>query len=724
MTFLSKKWLLSLLLILFTAYCYSVSAENRTVNLDVDYKMVNFSGKSMQAIAVNNQIPGPTLHFKQGDRVTINVHNHLKEPTSIHWHGILVPWEMDGVSSISQTPIKPNHTFQYRFTLKQSGTYWYHAHSDLQEQQGLYGALIVDSLRQNYRSNKDFIVVLSDWINTHPNKVFANLKKEGEFYSAKFPLQASLVDFLTAYKKASPSVRKKLKHAYYMMEKMRMGLYDLSDVAYDAFLLNGRTKSQSWIKRVAVGNTIRLRFINAGASTLFQIKIPHAKMQVIHVQGNDVQPYFVGSLTIAPGETYDVIIKIKKSSPYIIYAESIDKLGAAYGVLLTKNNQNFDLSAIKPFPNPKPQTMMMPPKSAKESITKYDRLKAVKKTNQSNRRQSIHTTKMMLTGFMGHYMWFINGKPEWKVKPILIQRGKRYRLIFINHSLMHHPMHIHGHWFILQNGHGAYDPLLHTIDVPPNSTVIADFDAKESGQWYFHCHNLYHMKAGMATMFRYKNAKNIPKYLAGHKPAWYAKTHMDIGGDFYREIYKGTINTLIGSDTNKFQLHVKDAEIKKGKTERANADFFYWHLIDQFWAIKGGINYTYRPSGKPYLQPGIGVEGLMPFFIETDLRTYLRKGSIKFDLQFNRHTHIYRRLFLNIGLRSIFATKTVSEDMIGHGLNEIEVEIGPHLLLSSNFSLFAEYEYLSYYGKLKQLRAKKNELDKETAFFIGGSFLF
>ncbi|WP_154699399.1 multicopper oxidase domain-containing protein, partial [Legionella pneumophila] len=332
----------------------------RTVNLVVAYKTVNFAGKLRRAIAVNGQIPAPTLHFKEGDDVTINVYNHLDEGTSIHWHGLLVPWQMDGVDGVSQKPIPPGGVFHYRFKLHQRGTYWYHAHAKVQEQEGLYGTFIIDPPNPpSYHYTKDYVVVLSDWSNTRAEQVLANLKKDGDYYGPRFPLQPSLMKFLHDYRKASPEERKKLIADYKMMQQMRMSIYDLSDVAYDAYLLNGHPKSHPWTAPVKVGDRVRLRFIGAGASTIYRVKIPDAKVEMVHIQGNDVSPYPIEDFWIAPGETYDILVTIQKNKPYIIYAESIDTLGKAYGALVTHPNQVVNYQHVTPFPEPLPVTREM-----------------------------------------------------------------------------------------------------------------------------------------------------------------------------------------------------------------------------------------------------------------------------------------------------------------------------------------------------------------------------
>src|SRR3990167_9340545 len=278
-------------------------AAERTVDLHVAYKTVNFAGKSVKAIAVNNQIPAPALHFQEGDHITINVYNHLDKETAIHWHGMLVPWQMDGVEGVTQKGIRPGNVFHYQFTLHQAGTYWYHAHAGLQEQQGLYGAFLIDPPQKPpYRYTKDYVIVLSDWSNTQPEQILANLKKAGDYYAPRFPLQPSLTKFIHDYRKASMQERKNIIDDYKMMQQMRMSIYDISDVAYDAFLLNGQPNATPWTAPVKAGDSVRLRFIGAGAATIFNVKIPGTAMQMVHVQGNDVKPYAINDFKIAPGE--------------------------------------------------------------------------------------------------------------------------------------------------------------------------------------------------------------------------------------------------------------------------------------------------------------------------------------------------------------------------------------------------------------------------------------
>jgi len=778
--------------ILFFTLLFAIStvfALEHTINLTIAYKTVYFAGKPRKAIAVNNQIPAPTLHFKKGDHVTLHVYNHLDQPTALHWHGMLVPWQMDGVEGVSQKGISPGGVFHYQFTLQQAGTYWYHAHAGLQEQQGLYGAFLIDPPKlPHYHYSKDYVIVLSDWSNTDPNQILANLKKEGDYYSPRFPLQPSLTKFIHDYQTASAEERKNIIADYKMMQQMRMSIYDISDVAYDAFLLNGQPNSHPWTAPVKIGDVVRLRFIGAGGDTIFNVKIPGTSMRMVHVQGNDVTPYEIKYFTLAPGETYDVLVKIQKNDPYIIYAESIDTVGAAYGALVTTPNQLVNYRQITPFPEPKPvmrnmMTLVMsnehhhassmnmdmptettingdtisPPSSYQKTIgTKYQNLVAAVKTNDPNKSVD-GVIKMELLGYMDRFIWFINGIPEYKARPIILEPKKRYRFIFTNTSMMHHPMHIHGHWFILRNGHGSYDPLLHTLDIAPGATVTADVDTDASGQWFFHCHLLYHMMTGMSRTFQYStliditqdkaNPQDIVKQTAydnrpivrvdevrpidmalvhhpmAHPPGLWLASFFDVGIDPFQHVQQITYKGLYGPDYNKLELFTNDAEIKKGTVENADIDIFYWHLISQFWAMKGGVNYFYRPANAPYWQPGIGIEGLMPYFIDTDIRGYFYSGSAKLDAELSRDTQITNNCFIGAGIRSILASKTVTPAAIGSGLNQMRYIIKPYYRLMPGINIYTEFEHTQDYGAFKRLQRLTGESVSENILTFGLAIL-
>lgn len=847
--------------IIFLSFCFTAPlfAAHSEIHLTVGYKTVSFAGKIRRAIAVNNQIPAPTLRFKEGEEVTIVVHNRMDVGTTIHWHGILLPWQMDGVEGVTQKAIPPGGSFSYKFTLEQSGTYWYHAHAGLQEQQGLYGALLIEPKNPSkYQYTKDYVVVLSDWTNTNPNHVLSNLKKDGDYYGPKFPLQPSLSKFIHDYHKATKNERSKILDDYKMMQQMRMSIYDLNDVAYDTFLLNGFTPQNPWTGQVKVGDVVRLRFIGAGANTIFRVKIPQTTLQMVHAQGNDVKPYNINDFTIAPGETYDILVKIKKDKPYIIYAESRDTVGAAVGALITHSKQVVPYHQVKAFPEPLPVTremmdfmmgemstntsksmemkhhsmpmdnshemnmndgsMMMRHNSKKllhtsmtnepkmhsihkgmtnsmssmhemggtnsmehmsmpieptrigdtiapsNSIyrtslgTKYQPITAAIPTNDPN-KPIAGVINMELFGYMDRFIWFINGIPEDQAHPIPLEPGKRYRVVFTNTSMMYHPMHIHGHWFILRKGAGTYDPLLHTISIPPGATITADLDTDASGQWLFHCHLLYHMMSGMSRTFQYTtligivenktkpqdiikqtayynrpivrvdevkpiDATLVEHPMAHHTTGLWMATFLDIGADPFNNAQRLNYKGLYGFDYNKLELLVKDAELYKGTLENADLDIFYWHLISQFWAIKGGVNYFNQPSQTPYWQAGLGVEGLMPWYIDTDVRTYFHGGSIKLDVELSRDTQITNNFFIRTGVRSILATKTILKAELGSGLNQMRYMLRPYYRLMPGLNAFVEYENEQDYGAFKRIQLDNGDLSNQDTVSFGVVAIF
>lgn len=389
--------------------------------------------------------------------------------------------------------------------------------------------------------------------------------------------------------------------------------------------------------------------------------------------------------------------------------------------------------------------------------TKYENLIAAVKTNNPNKPVA-GVINMELFGYMDRFLWFINGVPEQKAHPIELQPGKRYRFVFTNTSMMHHPMHIHGHWFILRKGNGAYDPLLHTIDVPPGATITADVDTDASGQWIFHCHFLYHMMAGMARTIQYSTLIEITKdeakpqdivkqtafvnrpivrvdevrpidpMLVEHPMAhphhlWLAN-FLDVGINPVTDIQQVTFKGLYGSDYNKLELFTNDAEINDGRVENADLDIFYWHLLDQFWALKGGINYFYRPAYSPYWQPGIGIEGLLPYFIDTDVRGYLHSGSAKLDVELSRDTQITNNFFIRLGARSILASKTVTQAAIGSGLNQMQYDLRPYYRLMPGLNAFAEFQHDQYYGAFRNIQVNLGNSSGENTLTFGLSMVF
>lgn len=298
--------------------------------LDIGYKTVNFTGRERTATVVNGSIPGPVLHWREGDRVTLRVRNNLAHDSSIHWHGLILPAGMDGVPGISFDGIRPGETFTYHFNVRQNGTYWYHSHSGFQEQTGLYGAIVIEPNGTDpIGYDRDYVVMLSDWSDEKPERIYAKLKKQSDYYNFR---QRSAGDLWRDV--AENGVARTLDDRS-MWNRMRMSDRDLSDVTgYTyTFLMNGSTPDAGWLGLFERGERVRLRFINGAAMTIFDVRIPGLKMTVVAADGQNIEPVTVDEFRIGVAEIYDVIVEPKADSAYTIFAQTIDRSGFARGTL-------------------------------------------------------------------------------------------------------------------------------------------------------------------------------------------------------------------------------------------------------------------------------------------------------------------------------------------------------------------------------------------------------
>lgn len=464
--------------------------------------------RPVRALAINGSIPGPTLRFREGDVARIRVHNRLKhEETSIHWHGLLLPNAQDGVPHVTTPPIEPGTTHTFEFPLRHAGTYWYHSHTGLQEQSGVYGSIVVEPRGGvAERADHDEVIVLSDWTLERPNEVMRTLMSGNEWYEFK---KGSIQSVLGAMKASELD-------SFWDREKSRMPAMDISDVAYDAFLANGRRDHPSDARN---GATVRLRFINAGASTYFYLQSATGPLRIVAADGPSVKPIQVNRLLIGMAETYDVIVDVPPSGRWELRATAQDGSGHA-SVWLGQgeahpapeipraNLYNMDdhlLAAIEEDDAEIPATdaaaLAVEPE---RPLSPYARLRS----NDSTRLDPAlprRTLELRLTGDMERYLWSFNGKTMAEDGVIQIKRGEVLRLELINDTMMHHPLHLHGHFFRVVDDRELGDaPLKHTLDVPPMGKRTIEFEADESGDWLFHCHLLYHMHMGMARVFSYE----------------------------------------------------------------------------------------------------------------------------------------------------------------------------------------------------------------------------
>ena len=575
----NNKLLVVLLLMSATIFAQKV------VHYDLYVKdsLVNFAGKEKRAIAVNGQIPMPTLTFTEGDIAEIVVHNQLKEGTSLHWHGLYLPNKYDGVPFLTQMPIEPGATFTYRFTVAQNGTHWYHSHSGLQEQIGMYGSLILKKKADDptFRKGIDDIpqvpIILSEWTDYNPKNVHRMLHNASDWFAIKKGTTQSYAEAI-----GSGHFKTKINN-----EWKRMLAMDVSDVYYDKFLINGQSESQ--LSQFKAGDKVRLRIANGGASSYFWLKYAGGKMTVVANDGNDVEPVEVDRLIIGVSETYDVIVTIpaentsyeflatpedrtKSASIYIgsgikqlispmpklKYFEGMKMMNQMMNMDGTMNDMQMDMSLQKMdmntvmYPEISGEAMKMDHGSMMMNHGKMkmgdDKMKMSDNKMKMDGMQMdhsghnmdsmdsmnsdivtlnygmlksptittlpkdapVHELRFELTGNMNRYVWSMDNKVLSETDKILIKKGENVRITLYNNSMMRHPMHLHGHDFRVLNGQGEYAPLKNVLDIMPMETDVIEFAANADGDWFFHCHILYHMMAGMNRVFSYENSAPNP----------------------------------------------------------------------------------------------------------------------------------------------------------------------------------------------------------------------
>ncbi|MFZ2451191.1 MAG: copper resistance system multicopper oxidase [Methylovulum miyakonense] len=485
---------------------------------------VNFTGSARIATTVNGSIPAPTLHWREGDMVTLTVINQLQETTSIHWHGIILPYGMDGAPGVSFNGIPPGSSFTYRFKVQQCGTYWYHSHSGMQEQTGLYGAIVITPAQESLQADQDYVIQLSDWTDENPLAVFAKLKTQSDYYNFNQP---TAVDFIQEARKNGLSAA---FEQHKMWNEMRMSMTDLADIsAYTyTYLLNGMTASGNWTGLFKRGERVRLRFINSGAQTFFDVRIPGLPMTIVHADGQAVEPVTVDEFRIGLAETFDVIVTPGHDA-YTIFAQSMDRSGFVCGTLATRTGIKAGIPALdKPEPLTMTDMMGHGTAIAHHAKTEYgagvDMRVDNPRTNlddpgiglRDNGRRVLayadlrsasgiitdhrppeRDIELHLTGNMERYSWSIDGVEFSESTPIHFRYGERLRVIFVNDTMMAHPMHLHGMWSDLENAEGEVQVRKHVVVVQPAQRVSFRVTADAKGYWPWHCHLFYHMHGGM-----------------------------------------------------------------------------------------------------------------------------------------------------------------------------------------------------------------------------------
>lgn len=515
-----KKKYFNTLWIFFLMFLFSSSLNAKTVRYELvaTRGQINLSGKETVdfALMLNGQIPAPTLEFTEGDDAEIVLRNQIpNEELSVHWHGILLPPEMDGVPYVNTPPIYSGKEFIYRFKIRQHGTYWYHSHTDVQEQKGIYGAIVIHPKKKTIQYDKDIVAVISDWSDENATQILKNLRKDGDYYLYKKDTIRSWFGAIQA----------KSLNNFLSNEWTRMGGMDFSDVGYDAFLINGKKDSQ--LIAAHPGEKIRVRIINASASTYFYVALGQTPMKIISVDGVDIEPIYAKEILTGVAETHDLIFEVPDHKNYELKVTAQDGTGSASAwigmgdkIPAPKKSQpdaymNMDHASMASMGEMDHTKMDMKEAPSVEVLT-VDEIKSREKT-ELPKDAKIYNLKLVLTGDMERYIWHINGKSIFEDYSIGINEGDVVRFTYENKTMMHHPMHLHGHFFRVINKHGAYSPLKHTVDVPPMSTRVIEFYANEPGEWMLHCHNLYHLKTGMARVVKYSSFKPRPEILPFQK---------------------------------------------------------------------------------------------------------------------------------------------------------------------------------------------------------------
>jgi len=544
------------LAILFTLLISNLFAQ-KIVRYDLYVKdtIVNFTGKAKRAIAVNGQIPMPTLTFTEGDTAEIYVHNEMNEETSLHWHGLFLPNKEDGVPNLTQMPIKPHTTHIYRFPIIQNGTHWYHSHSGLQEQIGMYGNFVMlkktndPTFRKGIDDLATVPIVLSEWTNIKPENIHRMLHNANDYPALKKNAVQSYGEAIKA-----GHFKTKLKN-----EWKRMLAMDVSDVYYDKILMNGKPSTDLTRiegKQLKGGDKVRLRISNGGASSYFWLTYAGGKITVVANDGNDVEPVEVDRLIIAVSETYDVVVTIPaENTAFEFLATTEDRTNSASYYIgngikqlvspqprlkyfegmkmmndMMKMNGDLDDMGMNMSLNQMDMNVVMYPEITGDAKPKQDdkdpnrynanALADIVTLNYAMLKSPINTAlpkdapvkelKFTLTGNMNRYVWSLDNKVVSEADKILIKKGENIRIVIYNNSMMRHPMHLHGHDFRLLNGQGDNAPLKNIVDIMPMETDTLEFNANVEGDWFFHCHILYHMMSGMGRVFTYENQAANP----------------------------------------------------------------------------------------------------------------------------------------------------------------------------------------------------------------------
>jgi hypothetical protein len=751
---------------------YEQFQEGNTDNLPVhEYtltikeELVNKTGKNVMGMTVNGTIPGPTLDFTEGEYAVIYVKNEMKNETSVHWHGLLLPNFYDGVPYLTTPPIEPGHTQKYEFPIKQSGTYWYHSHTMLQEQSGVYGSIVIHPKDETLKYDKELVLMLSDWTNEKPMNVLRNLKRGNEWYGIKKGTATPL----------NQVIARGAFGAQLNFWRQRMEGADIADVYYPAFLINGEQKID--YPEYKAGEKVRLRIINGGASTSFWMTFGGDKPLLIAADGIDVVPISKNKTFIGIAETYDFIVTIPEEGKIEFKITAQDGSGSASAFLgngktlpaanlprpdkigmmqkMAKMNMKMGAHALKFQPkkderfkikeeygmqmdnmqgmnmdnskkkadsmenmnHSKMNGMEMMKDSMQMDHSKmkgmemnnngsmkgmntegmdmfseynYDYLKSPEKTVY-DKNVPVKEILLNLTGNMNRYIWSMNGVPLSEADNIKINNKEITRITFNNLTMMHHPMHLHGHFFRVINKNGEYSPLKHTVNVPPMQQVTIEFygnNGDEYGDWFFHCHILYHMMGGMARVVSYDTPrdprmKQFPvSKIIEETDKWYSWGMIDMAS------HTTGFNLITSNIRNQFNV-----SFEYGWNKNLEGEVTYERYLHDYLRVFGGINIeneTPKSLDEFKTTAVVGVRYLTPYLFALDARI---DNELRPRVSLGRSIMLFPKLSvfgyyeyqIDLGIvNNLPITKDFTSETVWSA--------GIEYMLSRNFSLMGSYD--------------------------------
>tara|TARA_B110000858_G_scaffold193768_1_gene246934 strand:- start:34063 stop:36141 length:2079 start_codon:yes stop_codon:yes gene_type:complete len=614
---------------------------------DISVKEVKLAGEFVEALAIDDQIPAPTVRAAVGDVLRATFHNRLDVATSVHWHGILLPGDQDGVPFLNTQPIMPGSSHTFEFPITHAGTFWYHSHTDLQIQKGLYGAVVLSEADSN-DSIDDRVVLFSDWTDEAVGSVLGNLKARDDFYSFK---RGTIQSWDKVLQNGTEAIRNRLSSSI-----SRMGTMDLADVGYDAFLVNGQ-RENSIADFSAGSEQLKLRMINGSTSSYYDVEYAAGPMTIVAADGQDVEPIRVKRLRISTAETYDVLVPLRDGQSYELRASSID--GSGHSSLFVGEGEKV-LAPDVPKPNPFLQSHMDMPMSdlspmmhehgeslstqpdsdvmamqqhadlsmpmqteVIEHMIDYSALMATHVTTLPEQQQW-REIELALTGNMERYVWSFNGKTATESPQILIRKGENVRFLMKNDTMMHHPLHLHGHFFRVVNQHGERSPLKHTVNVPPMASVVIEFDANEKEDWLFHCHNQFHMKTGMNRVVSYEQSSLFtPEIERLIRPS---KRWFDINS-FHAMSSFLDYEFSVFDERHEFALEI-DADFSNSYEVHASYKYYFSRFVSGFAGIESREHHHDNTHD-------IGIAGLnvtLPLLIDSEWRVD-DHGNFRLELQ-------------------------------------------------------------------------------------------